>query len=493
MAATAATVLPPPDAAVERPPPAAVPARLMLAPPPPDLAPLVEYLWQLELPGGAPPDAFWRVVVDGYVDVAVRLPLDPALVGAAARASGTGAGWRDVADALATSPTVVCGAATTSRALPLSGPVLVTGMRFRLGHAGRVLRSSATELVDGARPLRDVLAGGDAATAARAMGPDAAADAGAVARAAVQALAGALPPAGDAGRATARAAAPARADAPPDGVEPGDVLHGEALRAFAREGAIALARRLVARGRTRSGDESAVARVRGALALLDRAGDPHARVDDDLEGQGAARVAAVARTLAVSQRTLERLFAEHVGFAPRTYQRLRRVGAVAEALEQEAWAHEAHGREAQLREAPVREAPARDAPVRDAPVRDAPVRATAGGGLPLVGGADAARAAGGAAPAAPRPRARSAPRTATLSELAHRVGYTDHAHMTREFTRVMGTAPSTYRRDAHAAPLVRRFGPVDFERTVPWGTIGRGAATLPRADAAADVRAGAAP
>ena len=91
-------------------------------------------------------------------------------------------------------------------------------------------------------------------------------------------------------------------------------------------------------------------------------------------------------------------------------------------------------------------------------------------------GAGAPRAARPGAPAGARGRA--APgwrvrRPATLTEVAHRVGYSDHAHMTREFTRVMGTPPSLYRRDARDTPLVRRVAPVAFERTVPWGGIGR--------------------
>ncbi|MDF1505988.1 DUF6597 domain-containing transcriptional factor, partial [Roseisolibacter sp. H3M3-2] len=184
--------------------------RLTLAPAPPDLDPLVEYLWQLELPAGATPDAYWRVVVDGYVDVAVRLPLDAALVDAAARAGGTAASRRDLADAIAASPTLVCGAATTTRTIPLSGPVLLTGVRFRLGHAGRLLHTSAAGRVDGARPLRDVLVGRGAGDAARAL--------------------------------ASSGASPAPAEDPAD-----RVLHGAALRAFARGGAVGLARRLVSR------------------------------------------------------------------------------------------------------------------------------------------------------------------------------------------------------------------------------------------------------
>jgi AraC-like DNA-binding protein len=124
-------------------------------------------------------------------------------------------------------------------------------------------------------------------------------------------------------------------------------------------------------------------------------------------------VAWVARELAVSKRTLERAFADRLGFAPRAYQRLRRVGTVAEWIEREATA------------------------------------------------------------TAPRRRALARARTATLSDLAYRAGYADHAHMTREFGRVMGVAPSTYRREARAAALARRLGAVAFDRPTPLGIVGR--------------------
>jgi AraC-like DNA-binding protein len=123
-----------------------------------------------------------------------------------------------------------------------------------------------------------------------------------------------------------------------------------------------------------------------------------------------APVSRLCRELAVGRRTLERLFAEQVGLAPRTYARLRRVGAVAEALE------------------------------RGAPGRER-----------------------------------------SLSALAHALGYADHAHMTREFVRVMGVTPSGYRHEALAAPVVRRLegGLVVQERRTPLGTVGR--ATSPSA------------
>lgn len=364
------------------PPPVAAgppPGTFIVLPPPPDLTPVVEYLWQLVLPGGALPDAFWRVVVDGYIDVALRLPLDPVLLDAAERAPASEAAQRTVREALAASPPVVCGAARTARVLPLATPLLLTGVRFRLGTAPAVLRSSVAELVDGARPLRDVVdgrAGRDAASALLA---------GAQLDADVELTAG--PRGDDAGVAE------------------------RALRLIKRTSVVALARQLVARAASgRGGTRAPDPRVRSALHLLDRtAGATWPLMGAALPDHGAARIAAIARALAVSPRTLERLFANHVGFAPRTYQRLRRVGAVTEALE-----------------------------------RPEPSAAGRGGA---------------------RPR--------TLSELAHTLGYTDHAHMTREFTDVMGVAPSVYRREALAAPIARRIGAVAFERSIPVGAIGR--------------------
>jgi AraC-like DNA-binding protein len=159
---------------------------------------------------------------------------------------------------------------------------------------------------------------------------------------------------------------------------------------------IAAARRLVARAHALPDR-----RVRAALHLLDAAatdaGDP--------AEEGAPHLTRVCRAVGVSRRTLERLFADHVGFAPRTYQRLRRAGAVAEALE--------------------REAPARRR-----------------GAL-------------------------------MLTDLAHRFGYADHAHMTREFRRIMGVTPSAYRREALEAPLARQVAEPALERSTPFGVVGR--------------------
>ncbi len=358
---------------------------LIIVPPPADLAPVIEYVWQLVLPGDAERGAFWRVVVDGYVDLAARVPLTAELLRAASAASASSAARGALADALAGAPHVACGAATAARVIPMPVPLLLTGVRFRLGAAAGVLRNAPAELVDGARPLADVL---DARAARDAAGE--------------------------------LAAAARHVDgAPGAGAPPGDPE--AVVRALARTGAEWVARRLVARAAARGGGpRPADPRVRGALHLLDRVTVDRAALAHRLPARAsgappdpARHVAAVARALAVSPRTLERLFAEHVGFAPRTYQRLRRVGAVAEALER---------------------------------------------------GGPAAR--GG----------RAAPGAATLSALAHGLGYTDHAHMTREFTRAMGVSPSRYRREALEAPVVRRFGAVAFERSTPVGTVGSASA-----------------
>src|SRR5688500_8130346 len=61
-------------------------AQLIVTPAPADLTPLVEYVWQLVLAGSPTAGSFWRVVADGYVDLAVRLPLDADSVRAAVAA-----------------------------------------------------------------------------------------------------------------------------------------------------------------------------------------------------------------------------------------------------------------------------------------------------------------------------------------------------------------------------------------------------------------------
>jgi AraC-like DNA-binding protein len=351
-------------------------ATVIVVPPPEDLAPLVEYVWQLVLSEPSP-DASWRVVADGYVDLAVRVPLDAEPLRAVAAARNHIVRRAAIA-MLAEAPPVVCGAATAARALPMDRPLLVTGVRFRLGAAAGVLRNSPAELVDGARPLGDVLDG-------RA--------------------------AGDVWHARAtEAAVRARGCTGPIAGSPDD-HDARVFRALARASMVAAVRRLVARAEARRTPSTPDARVRGALHLLDRAILPVLDGAEDAEDAGAAHVARVCRALGVSKRTLERLFADYLGFAPRTYQRLRRVGAVAEALER-----------------------------------------------------------------GPTPRRGTASRYArsdSLSDIAHRLGYTDHAHMTREFGRVMGIAPSAYRREALAAPVARVLGPVDFERSIPLGTVAR--------------------
>ncbi len=379
------------DAVAHSASPALAVATVDLLPPPADLAPVVEYVWQLRVPAAA--GALWRVVVDGYLDLAVRVPLaDERLQGAAARAPSRAA-RRAFAEAVAGAPTVVCGAARAARVLPLATPTLYTGVRFRLGAAAGLLRSPAAALMDGAHWLGDVVGARAAAHAARAV------EAGVRAAASGAGAAGALPGAGD---------------------EDDD---GAVVRALARAGVEAMARHLVARAAARAGGASpASGAVRGALFLLDHAPRTPGDGAADAAEEGAPRVAAVARAVAVSVRSLERRFAEQVGFAPRTYQTLRRVGAVARAIE----------RRGALAEA-----------IAGAPGRGGPPR-------------------------------RPAPADPTLSSLAHALAYTDHAHMTRSFTRVMGVAPSRYLREATAAPIACRVGPVALERWSPLGVVGTG-------------------
>ncbi|MEP6731828.1 MAG: helix-turn-helix transcriptional regulator [bacterium] len=364
------------DAAESVEPTESAPASLIIVPPPADLAPFVEYVWQLLLAADTPSDACWRVVADGYVDLSVRIPLDAEPLRAVLASPGSAVARHNALDVLASSPAVICGAATASRALPMGRPLLITGARFRLGAAAGVLRHSAAAVVDGAYALGDVLDGRLAGDVSRARADEAARRANGCGGNA------------DADEASARTA----------------------MRVLARETVHAAVRRLVARAesRRRSGN-AADPRVCGALALLDRSSG-----DASAAEPGAAQVAEVCRTLGVSKRTLERLFADQVGFAPRTYQRLRRVGAVAEELERA------------RRETNAVQIPGRIAPRAD-----------------------------------------------TLSDIAHRLGYTDHAHMTREFGRVMGVTPSTYRGEARDTPVARHIGLVAFDRTTPVGTVGR--------------------
>ncbi|MDF1505555.1 DUF6597 domain-containing transcriptional factor, partial [Roseisolibacter sp. H3M3-2] len=145
---------PTPPGALDEPAPLAT---LVMLPPPADLAPHVEYLWQLVLAAGAPAGACWRVVADGYVDLSVRTPLDAEPLRAVSAEPWRLDRRREAVAFLASRPAVVCNAATTARALPMDGPLLVTGARFRLGAVPALLRTPALALVDGARPLDDVV------------------------------------------------------------------------------------------------------------------------------------------------------------------------------------------------------------------------------------------------------------------------------------------------------------------------------------------------
>ena len=346
----------------------------MLAPPA-DLAPAVEYVWQLVLPAITDEPTAWRVVVDGYIDVALRVPLTPDVIRAVHE------GGTRLAVPLDAGRAVVCGAATTARLLPMTVPLLVTGARFRLGAAAEVLRSAPGELVNGARSLHELLDGATVRDVANALAARAPAGA---AHAAIEGVAS------DDG------------DAPvPDRTVAEVAL--ECVHAIVRR----LLRRATTRPATRIGPDP---RVQAALALLDDRGDalhrhamPHAGTPEASD----ALVSLLARQLGVSVRTLERAFATHIGFAPRQYRRLRRVGAVADALERR--------------------------------------------------GQSRSRSTG----------------NRSLSDLAHSLGWADHAHMTREFTRMMGVSPSEYRREVLDVPVLRVERGVRFDRSVPLGTVTR--------------------
>src|SRR5690606_19206095 len=95
----------------------------------------------------------------GYVDLTIRTPLDAEPLEAVRATPWSVPARRAAVECIAASPGVVCGAATSARALPLARPLLLTGARFRLGAAPDLLRNAPAELVDGAQALADVLDG----------------------------------------------------------------------------------------------------------------------------------------------------------------------------------------------------------------------------------------------------------------------------------------------------------------------------------------------
>jgi AraC-like DNA-binding protein len=161
------------------------------------------------------------------------------------------------------------------------------------------------------------------------------------------------------------------------------------------ETALQMTRRLVSTGELAQPFDP---RVRHAAMLLDRAATTARSVAGSL-------VEDVARTVATTSRTLERLFREHIGVAPRTFLRLRRVCVVAARLE-------------------------------------APITFLA-----------------------------SHPERPTLSHLAHHAGFSDHAHLTRDFRRTMGVTPSEYAREARERPILREWKGVRPELITPLGTV----------------------
>jgi AraC-like DNA-binding protein len=129
----------------------------------------------------------------------------------------------------------------------------------------------------------------------------------------------------------------------------------------------------------------------------------------------------LAREVGASPRTLERLFLTHVGVSPRRHVLLRRIARVASTLESNA--------------------------------SDEPQRAT-------------------------RRTAR------TLSLVAHEMGFADHAHLTRQFRRIVGLLPSEYRLEASRAPIARLWVGMPADPALPLGTLV--AADSPRSESAVE-------
>ena len=352
---------------------------LIVEPVPADISTHFEYLWHLVLRPGESIDAHWRVVADGYIDVAMRVPLTLEVFDAALRSGESPRAAATLRDAIMAADMVVCGAALASRLMPMPGAILVTGMRFRHGYAVGLLRASPSDLMDGSTPLRAVI------------GPCALS----LSHTDLPSIVPAAPHTGDTVQTTLQQA-----------VE-------SVIRSASRARLESIARHLIGDAHIAAAIAPVDPRLRSAMRMLDR----RLRRDDATIDGLAVRVASAARSLGMSVRTLERLFADQLGMSARTYQRLGRVGVVAQWLERDA----AHAR-AGTRQGNV----------------------------------------------------------VTLSALAQNVGYADHAHMTREFVGAMGLPPSSFRREALETQIHRLFGPVQFERGVPVGTVTRTAALAER-------------
>jgi AraC-like DNA-binding protein len=238
---------------------------------------------------------------------------------------------------------------TSSHAIPIDAGATVAGIRLRIGAGYRVFRLALGTVARASRTLRDIV--GLRRTNAL--------------RSAVQASL----------RSTQSPSST------PDGL-------GAALAA---------ARSLIG-----SADADPVdPRLKRAVALID------GTATSSRGRSGRAAIEETARAVAMSPRTLERLFHDHIGLTPRTFMRLRRVCAVAARLE--------------------------------APVTF--LGCSTSGGHP------------------------------TLSHLAHHAGFADHAHLTRDFRRAMGVTPSEYAREARERPIIREWRGVRPELLTPLGTI----------------------
>ena len=337
-----------------------------------DICVQFEYLWHLVLRPGETVDAQWRVVADGYIDIAMRVALSHDVLEAAVRSSESLRAAARLREAVMSAEVVVCGAAGASRLLAMPESLLITGIRVRHGFAAGLLRTSPSTLMDNSTALRVVVGTGEAATSSALRSQNT--------PTVVQA---------DEGRPADR-----------------QQMAEAAIRRLSRARVESIARQLTADAHAASTNTLVNQPLRAAMRMLDR----RLRRDEVSSDGLAVRVTATARSLGMSMRTLERLFADQLGMTARTYQRLGRVGVVAQWLER-----------------------------------------------------DAAHASAGT----------RVGNVVTLSALAQNVGYADHAHMTREFVGAMGLPPSSFRREAMETQIQRLFGPVHFERGVPVGTVTR--------------------
>jgi AraC-like DNA-binding protein len=173
-------------------------------------------------------------------------------------------------------PPLLCGFTTSSHAIPLAAGTTVAGVRLRVGAGFRVFRLALGTVARASRTLRDIV-----------------------------------------------------------GLRRTNALRSAVLTSL---------RSTRSRYSTPDGLGAALAAARSLIgsADLDRPVDPRLKravvlIDESAistrDGSGRAAIDETARAVAMSPRTLERLFHDHIGLTPRTFMRLRRVCAVAARLE----------------------------------------------------------------------------------------------------------------------------------------------------------------